>query len=784
MAYSFSFLVVWWIRTILFAFLWMIPVFSGSFEQVLAAAASEMPLADEQTIQGLESFRRGDFERAIQHWTEAARIYDASNKPDKESEVLTYLAEAYQSLGEYRKSLETFQLALNRVEKMGDRARIASIKGSIGNGHLFIGQLDKAEELLNESLALASEIDRSSTLAAILNNLGNLYVAQGNYNNALGAYEESTRVAKQANNPSLVTRVRINAATASSQKGWYAKAEELLTSALAQVQELSPSHDKAYQLIHIGQSYRRIRPYRPQPSQRELRLRAFKAFKEASRVAESINDSRALSYALGYLGQLYEEEHRYPEALQLTRRAILAIQPVDAPEVLYRWQWQTGRLLRAQEKLDDAISAYRLAIYTLQPIRYGLSVGGYGRTRSSFRETVGPVFFELADLLLQRTTSLKDPKKVERNLVEARETIERLKAAELQDYFQDECVSAIQAKVKTLDTTISQNTAVVYPFLLPDRTELLLTLPTGLKRFVIKVSADTLSEEVKQFRGKLEKRTTREYLLHAQRLYDWLIRPLEPELSSQPQIDTLVFVPDGLLRTIPMAALHDGKRFLIEIYALAITPGLQLTDPRPIRREKIELLVNGLTESVQGFPALEYADEELRTIHNLYRGKLLENQTFLLPNIEQELSTTPYSIVHIASHGLFKSDVRNTFVLTFDGKLTMDRLEQFVGLSRFRDKPVELLTLSACQTAAGDERAALGLAGIAIKAGARSALATLWFINDEASSVLIEAFYRQLQDPSISKAKALQNAQIKLLKEPRYAHPGYWSPFLLIGNWL
>jgi CHAT domain-containing protein len=205
---------------------------------------------------------------------------------------------------------------------------------------------------------------------------------------------------------------------------------------------------------------------------------------------------------------------------------------------------------------------------------------------------------------------------------------------------------------------------------------------------------------------------------------------------------------------------------------------------RPIQRHQVRPLLNGLTQAVQGFPALEHVQEELAAIHAAYGGKVLEDQAFLVANVQQELKQTPYSIVHIASHGQFSSDVRNTFLLTFDDKLTLDRLERLMALSQYRDQPVELLTLSACQTAAGDDRAALGLAGIAVKAGARSALATLWFINDQASSLLVTEFYRQLQNPDLSKAKALQQAQLMLVSDRRYQHPGYWSPFLLIGNWL
>jgi CHAT domain-containing protein len=217
---------------------------------------------------------------------------------------------------------------------------------------------------------------------------------------------------------------------------------------------------------------------------------------------------------------------------------------------------------------------------------------------------------------------------------------------------------------------------------------------------------------VREFRRYLEKRTSREYLPPAQQLYGWLIRPLQAQLDAQ-QIETLVIVPDGPLRTIPTGALHDGQNFLIRHYAIATTPGLTLTDLRPIPRQKIQPLLNGLTEARQGFPALDYVQKELAAIHAVYGGKVLENENYRLANMQQELKETPYSIVHIASHGQFASDVRNTFLLTFDDKLTMDRLERFMSLSQYRDQPVELLTLSACQTAAGDDRAALGLAGVA-----------------------------------------------------------------------
>jgi CHAT domain-containing protein len=336
--------------------------------------------------------------------------------------------------------------------------------------------------------------------------------------------------------------------------------------------------------------------------------------------------------------------------------------------------------------------------------------------------------------------------------------------------------------VKTLDK-VESHTAILYPILLDDRVEILLSMASGMERIKVDIGRERLGKIVTQFRYRLEKRTTHQYMRYSKQLYDLLIRPMEPMLAAN-NIDTLVIVPDSVLRTIPMAALHDGKQFLIAKYALATTPGLSLTDVEPLARDKVEILAGGLTDGVQGFPPLPNVSIEMDNIGKSYNSTVLMNKQYNVNSVDKELSQTHYNIVHIASHAQFTSDPNTTFLLAYDDKFTMDKLESLMGQTTFRDDPVELLTLSACQTAAGDERAALGLAGIAIKAGARSALATLWFINDQASSLLVSEFYNQLKNPALSKAKALQQAQLILMKDKRYRHPSYWAPFLLIGNWL
>jgi CHAT domain-containing protein len=243
-------------------------------------------------------------------------------------------------------------------------------------------------------------------------------------------------------------------------------------------------------------------------------------------------------------------------------------------------------------------------------------------------------------------------------------------------------------------------------------------------------------------------------------------------------------VAQGSLRTIPVGALHDGRQFVVDKLAVAVTPSLELTDLLPASRRKGSLLSVGLTESVEGMSPPRYADAEVQAIRTMYGGKLLMNKQFSTPSLEEEIKDQGVAIVHVASHTVVSDDARNSFVMAHDGRITMDRLSQLVGLEQYRQQPLDLLTLSACETPTDDDRAALGLNGVAVKTGARTALATLWIADDETTSELISEFYRQLQDPSLSKAVALQRAQQKIIAQRGHNHPNFWAAFLLINNWM
>jgi CHAT domain-containing protein len=743
------------------------------------AQAEATATAPEASMQaGTESFRRGDFTQALRHSSAAASAYAVAGNAEGEARALMRAAEAELSLGRGPDAIATLQKAQALAERTGNAPLTLAVESSLGNAYVMSGRDADAERVLRASIERAQQAGDTQIAAQALNNLGNLYAMQARLADAGRTYREAIDAAARAGNKSVGIRASANLARALFDEGRYREMIPLLSVVGEELRALPASHEKAYGLIGLARLNAKLMPTGIEPAS-VMALHAYGALNEALVVAERIQDARARSYALGYLGELYEQGARYETAMQYTQQAAHAAQQADAPEILYRWQWQTGRILKAQGDSARAILAYQHAVTTLATVRRDFVASG---SRTSFRESVGPVYFQLADLLLERSGTLSDPKQVTQHLVDARSAVEVLKGAELQDYFQDDCVTALRARTTGIDR-LASNTVALYPIILENRLELLLSMPDGLRRFTSPVGSAELTREIRSFRLRLEKRTTHQYLPHAQKLYDWLIRPVAAELEKA-GIDTLVIVPDGALRTVPLTALHDGKQFLIERYSVATTPGLTLTDPQPIKRERANLLLHGLTESVQGFAPLPFVADELQNVQKLYGGTVRQNQQFTLPTMEKDLGDRPYQIVHIASHGQFDSDVNKTFLLTYDGKIGMNKLEQILGLSKFRTDAVELLTLSACETAAGDDRAALGLAGVAIKAGARSALATLWTVNDPASAELVSAFYRELQDPTLSKAKALQQAQLELLKDPRYRHPSYWSAFLLIGNWL
>jgi len=742
--------------------------------------------ADALESQGQEALRKGQLVDAAASFRSAAQEYKSARQISGRIAALLDLANAQIALGNFADAATQAQTAADLAQSVADAASQIKALSALGSAQTCLRQLDAAEQSLEEAKSLADAIGQADLQANVLNNLGNLHLAGGQYSTAAQDYGTALLLADQGSPASLRAQIAVNAAVA-ARAGGAPDAADLVSRAITNASQLDDSRQKGFDLLTAALTAEELAESAPKWADRVVLMeQALETLSSARHVGENIGDQRLISYALGELGHLYEIDKQYSDALQLTRQAQFAAQSLGA-QPMYRWEWQAGRILAAQGDLDAAILACKNAVATLAPIRGDLALG-YGNTIGgvTYRESVGPLLFELADLILRRTDSLP-PDQVSDSLIEARRTVEMLKSSELEDYFKDDCVVAARARIRQIGA-ISDHTAVIYFIPLPDRVEVLVQIGQDITRYKLPITAAQLNQEVHQFRAGLEDRTTYRYLVDAARLYDWLIRPLAPQLEAQ-KVDTLVFVPDGALLAVPMSALYDGNDFLIAKYAVAITPGLTLMDPKPIPRQKIEVLAGGLSLPVQGYPALTYVPQEVADIHSMFGGQTLMDGDFVASNLRRDISSEPFSVIHLASHAHFSGNLSDTYLLTYDGKLSLDDLQKLIAPTAIPShgqlRPIELLTLSACETAAGDDRAALGLAGVAIKAGARSAMATLWPVDDQAETMLISDFYSRLQnDSTISKARALQLSQLQLMKDPRYRHAFYWSPQIIIGNWL
>lgn len=519
----------------------------------------------------------------------------------------------------------------------------------------------------------------------------------------------------------------------------------------------------------------------------------------------------AKTWAIGYLGYFYEVQHSLPgripqdadldNARKLTEEALKIAEATMQRAISYRWEWQLGRIYNSElerdpsskEYLEKAIDFYALAYKDIQVLRREI-LPASRENQFTFRDRVEPLYREYVSLLLKQP-DWQQKQIDDRNV---RQIISSLQLAELENFL--ECNLQFESRdYGNIDNVIEQDrtVALIYPIILKDRLEVLLKLPgqPTLERRTQYIEKQVVENTLSELRLNLEKPyfSSSYGVPAAKKVYDWLIRPFEeaqPQLLDQNNIKTLVFVLDGALRNVPMAALcaevesDRCKTYLIEKYAIALSPTLQIPEdaPRPPRKAFIAGLVEQPEDS--NFGRLEYVTEEINSVKS----------SFSDPTVLQKLSKdalkradlASYDVVHLATHSEFGGDLENTFILTADARI---KLTTFPDLFRSRsDDLINLLVLSSCETATGNNREVLGIAGASIQAGARSVLATLWSIDDSATSVLMKDFYEgyvgdKSSHEGLTKVKALQRAQIDLLKQPLLYKPSYWAAYVLVGDW-
>jgi CHAT domain-containing protein len=512
-------------------------------------------------------------------------------------------------------------------------------------------------------------------------------------------------------------------------------------------------------------------------------------------VARRLRNARALSFALGNLAHIHECRHDYRQALQMTKQAErVALTSLSSKDIIYLLNWQSGRILKAQNQIIGAIKAYEAACESLEDISSNILIANKD-LQFEFRETIEPIYRQLIELKLgleDNYLPFTKQNKHSQNLISVLDSINYLRVAELQNYFFKKFVVKENNQKKQILIGEESATAVFSFMILEDRTAIIVSLPSGENKLKwINIDSTTLREEINEFRKGLGKYADINYNPQgAKKLYELIINPFENDLESS-QIKTLVFIPDGCLRSIPMGPLYDGKKFLVEKYAIAVTPSLSLTNTKTTDRQNLRVLAMGLTKDakVDGrrYEALTNVAAEISQVEAQMPGsKHLLDENFTRDRLQTELSQTVYPVIHIATHGRFGNIPEDTFLITGNnGKLTLSDLDKIIRSVNSGADTVDLLTLTACETAVGDDHAALGLAGVAIQAGVRSSLASLWSVHDASTVKLVTKFYQEWRNPGVSKAQALQKAQKEFINRGgQYAHPAYWAAFILVGNWL
>ena len=649
-------------------------------------------------------------------------------------------------------------------------------------GHLLLGRLYFE---IGEYPLSAQQLDKVAKLssdpyvrAEALNTVGAIHSTLNTPSEAEKAFAEAMKFAAEAKSSQLQLTIQTNELRHQLAYGNQSIARMRLAPSWQTLQNQRASANTTELNISLAILYHQsVLNAKAKPI---WRARAIQLLEEAISTSESLGNNLLLGYALGYKGRVLSESSNSEEdlatALALSERAAFLASASQAYESAYLWQWQAARIYNKQAQVTEAIKSYNDAILTLENVRQELITG----SPFTFHQKVQPLFTELSDLLLTTARTAGGAEK-QSYLKNVQNILEQAKSAELQDYFQNDCV--IPDESVNLDQ-IEAATAVIYPVILPDRVEVLVNVRDQVHQFVSRIEAGDLKDLVNEFRDQLQVDFgDEEYLEIGEELYDLLFAQVE-DLFSENKINTLLVIPDGVLRTIPMAAVYDGEAFMVQRFAIATTPGISLTLPKPLNVENSNFFAGGISEAVQGYVGLPGVPRELQNLEATYGASVLRDTNFKRDDLKEQLTSADYSIVHIATHGHFDSNPQESYLLTYDDKLTMDLLEESIGNRKNVGEPLELLVLSACETAAGDSRAALGLAGVALKAGARSAVATLWQISDAATVEIIDTFYEYTAKEGVTKARAMQLAQIRLIEQPRFQHPTDWAPFLMIGNWL
>lgn len=760
--------------------------------------------------------------QALEKLQQALNLAQTSGDREQESFVLRSMVAVYESQANYAKALEVQQQVLKIQQEIG--ARPLEIGSLIQLGRLYhdLGDYNKALEFHQQALNLSREIGSRLNEMIAIANMGRAYLYQKQYNKALASYQQNLSIAR----------------------------------------EMGDVSSESNYLFSIGRVYEKQGQSEP----------AIANNQQALTIVRQIGARSLEGLVLNSVGAAYANQGKFPEALTTLQQALAIHRQIQAPEAEAEALARIGKVLAQTNQPELAIIWYKQSVNTYEAIRGNLR-GLPQKQQQSYGETIADTYRQLAKLLLQQD-----------RVMEAQEVLDLLKLQELEDYLRNvrgnaktqqglEFWQAEQQVLNLYDQWIKQNSnanfeafvkspdvtalvqqlqrtargqnlnpeqlarlqdnlqsidhaALLYPLILDDRLELVLVTPNSLVRQTVKVDRVQLNQAIANFRSDLTDPSSNP-LPDAQQLYQWLLQPLEADLK-QAQIQTILYAADGQLRYIPLAALHDGKQWLIQRFTLDHITAASLTNFNRQESRPLQVLAAAYSNpqlSYQfpigkeqfNFTGLKFAGVEVETIaKEVPNTTTFFNKNFSRANIEPRLDQ--YSIVHLATHSEFVSgSPYQSFILFGSGERVT-----LADIDRWKLPHVDLVVLSACRTATsgklGNGEEILGFGYQIQRTGAEAAIASLWSVSDGGTQALMDAFYAGLHTGKISKAEALRQAQIALItgnykalgeqrglgveqrvedslpsvvsvseaaqNALRLSHPYYWAPFILIGNGL
>ncbi|MEM9485900.1 MAG: CHAT domain-containing protein [Cyanobacteria bacterium P01_F01_bin.116] len=779
-----------------------------SLDKIKDQTQGQVLLAQTLDVRGRLEFGQRQSDQAMQSWQQAAEIY--AQLGEQQQSVLTQIrqANALQSLGFHRKAQDEILLPLYTTLSQAP----ASLEKAVALRYLAtayqtLESLDKAQQTANESLTIAKQIEAPATIEAAHLKLGNIIAAQAKEalnlqqvrrttdltDQALGQYQQV--VNRQASSPDSFNnhlRAQLNQLSLLVDTGRWNEAKTLWPGLLAQMTAQQPQRDAVYGQLKLAESLIRLHEKSPKFAPSPNLIRQFLTTTESAAIA--LGDQRAKAYVAGYLGTLYLNLGQLPQAQQYTEQGLFLAQTVHATEITYRWYAQLGKIDQIRGDRRGAIANYEGAVHTLKTLRSDL-VHINPQIQFSFQKSVEPIHRQLISLLLDPDAGVPS----QTNIKQARDAIESLREEELNDFLRAACLDADDNEV-TYNIKGTEDTAFIHTIILDDRLELIAKLPGqdslfNYSKAVDKKTLDKTAQTLRTHIGTAYYSNSPIFRTSAQALYQDIFTAQRKDGQStfiadltKQQTKSLLFVLDGSLRSIPISVLYDQtqKQYVLEQFQVAISPGLKLLNARPREATiNFDALTFGLSESRQGFKALPNVQSEVNTICTLVNCDVQFNEAFTRDQFLTRASQSSAPVVHLATHGQFGSKLNETFILAWDKNLTISDFNQWLRARRPRRENTELLVLSACETALGDDRTTLGLAGVAVRAGANSTLASLWKVDDRMTSLMVPKFYEALAQPGTTKAEALQIAQRYIVENyPQYKHPYFWSAFILVGSWL